>query len=143
MAYLTDRYRRAAYIMSALERERRTGCSSNVSRIELTTRLLIAELEEAFKNKQVLKDLGTFFKVGGKREGFRTLQRKAGCCKARVLRLYAGGSVAATDCQADQDDCCQAAHDGCCLLRALVISPLAAVQLPRTWLAHVRLFRSL
>lgn len=91
MAYLTDRYRRAAYIMSALERERRTGCSSNVSRIELTTRLLVAELEEAFKNKQVLKDLGTFFKVGGKwREGFRTLQCKAGLCSARQGFCSAG-----------------------------------------------------
>jgi hypothetical protein len=63
MAYLTDRYRRVAYIMSALDRERRTGCSTNVSRIEMTTRLLIADLEEAFKNKQALKDLGTYFMV--------------------------------------------------------------------------------
>jgi hypothetical protein len=63
MAYLTDRYRRAAYILSALERERRTGCTTNVSRIETTTRLLIADLEDAFKNKQALTDLGYYFKV--------------------------------------------------------------------------------
>lgn len=63
LAYLTDRYRRVAYVLSALEQESRSGVGLNVSRLELKTRMLLAQLEEAFTDKPTLQVLSAYFKV--------------------------------------------------------------------------------
>lgn len=69
LAYLTDRYRRVAYVLSALEHEGRSGAGVNVSPLETKTRQLIAQLEEAFTCKETLAKLAAHFKVCGASAG--------------------------------------------------------------------------
>lgn len=64
LAFLTDRYRRAAYIVCALEKENRAGVGqNNMSSVETTARKLVAEMESAFVSEGALANLQAYFEV--------------------------------------------------------------------------------
>jgi hypothetical protein len=70
MAFLTDRYRRAAYILSALEQENRASMGhNNTSLVERTAKKLIAELEDAFNSRDALANIQAYMEVRRQTDG--------------------------------------------------------------------------
>jgi hypothetical protein len=70
MAFLTDRYRRATYILSALEQEHRAGMGhNNTSMVERTAKKLVAEMEDAFNSREALANIQAYMEVSRQRLG--------------------------------------------------------------------------
>jgi flagellar motor switch protein FliG len=87
MALLTKHYRQAAYILAAIQEEKRAGAGGRMAKLEATTKDLISGLEDVFKSKSSIEELQQYLEVGAQEVQCRTAETCTRSLKAASVLL--------------------------------------------------------